>query len=139
MAAICNNAAIAITFTTDGEVFEVRFSEFGSPPRSYVDSADLTFSTSGAAIQSGSSRPNRKQWSIATWGTRDDAFDLDEMYRRWDKDRAAGKAAVLGVTDTTFVKDMANPITAVAVFTATPQFEQRAGNLFLISFGITEI
>ena len=139
MAAICNNAAIGVTLTTDNDLYEVKFSQFGSPPRSYVDGADLTFSVSGAAVQSGNSRPNRMQWSIASWGTREDAFTLDEMYRTWDALRAGGKVAVVGVTDTTFVKDMSVPITATAVFTAPPSFEQRSGDLFLISFGMTEI
>lgn len=136
----CTNAAIGVTFTSvDGDFFEVVLTNFSQPPRQYVGSSDLTFSLAGSAIQSGSSRPNRMTWAIASFGTREDAFTVDEMYRAWDVQRAAGRPSVVGVADQTFVRDPATPITAIAAFTAPPTFEQRSGNLWLISFGLTEI
>lgn len=140
MAATCNNAVISISFTNGiGDYFAVQFDKFGAPPRSYVEQTDLTFSVAGSAVQTGSSRKNRMQWSIATWGTREDAFTVDEMFRSWDTDRATGRASVLLVQDQTFVRDTSNPIVASAVFTSAPTFESRAGDLWLISFGLTEI
>lgn len=140
MAATCNNAAIGISFSNGGgDYFEAVFDKFTQPPRTYVQDSDLNFSVAGAAVVTGSSRPNRRTWAIAAYGTREDAFTIDEMYRAWDLDRSTGRAAVLGITDSTFVRDPSSPISATAVFTAIPEFEQRSGNLWLISFGMTEI
>ena len=141
MAATCNNAAtIGISFSNGGgDYFEAVFDKFTQPPRTYLQNSDLSFSVAGAAVVTGNSRANRRTWAIASYGTREDAFTIDEMYRAWDLDRSTGRAAVLGVTDSTFVRDPSTPISAIAVFTAIPEFEQRSGNLWLISFGMTEI
>jgi len=139
VASCTTNSAIRITFTDGSDYFEATFDQFTSPPRSYIEAGSLTFSTAGSSIQSGNSRAARQTWAIATYGTREEAFTINEMYRAWDTARADGKVAILGVVDQTFVRDPASPVTANAVFTAAPNFEQRAGNLWVISFGMTEV
>jgi len=140
VASPCNNAAIGITFTSiAGEYYEASFHQFTTPPRQYIGGADLTFSLTGSAIQSGNSRPNRMTWAIATYGSREDAYTIDEMYRSWDVQRSTGRPSVLAIADQTFVRNPLEPIIATAAFTAAPTFEQRSGDLFLISFGLTEI
>jgi len=130
--------AIRVTYT-DGRVYSVSFDKFTESPRSYVPIGELSFSVTGSAIQSGQSRPVRKTWAIASYVDSDTAHDLDEMYRLWDIRRASGAVAVLSVTDQTFVRNTNNPIYASAVFTAAPMFDKRDTNLWLASFGMTEV
>ena len=139
MARCANNSAIVITFTDGSDYYEVAFDKFTTPPRTYLAAASLSFSVAGSSVQTGSSRAGRQTWAIATYGTREDAFTIDEMYRAWDAARAAGSAAACGVVDQTFVRDPSVPVTATAVFTAAPTFEERSKNLYLISFGMTEV
>lgn len=137
--ACIRHPAITITFTNGTDLWECAFDEFTAEPRQFVDSVDLTFSVSGAAIQQGNSRINRRTWAIAAFTDKKTGYDLEELFRNWDLARASGQAAVIGVTDQTRVPDPANPITASAVFTAPPTFEPRPGAIQLVSFGLTEV
>lgn len=131
--------AISVSYNDGVNLYGVSFDRFTSTPRSYVSINDLSFSASGSTIQSGSSRAARQTWAIASYVDKDTAHDLDEMYRLWDIGRAGGELAVLGVIDQTFVRDIAAPLTANAVFTATPTFDKRDSNLWLVAFGMTEV
>jgi len=130
---------VTLTFTDGTKYYEASFDKFTSPPRTYLESAGLSFSLAGSSVQQGRTKSSRMTWAIATYGTREDAFTIDEMYRAWDARRATGIVSVLGVTDQTFVRDTSSPVTANAVFTSAPEFEQRAGDLYVISFGLTEV
>jgi len=134
-----NSPTIDIAFTDGVDLYQASFDRFTSPPRTYLGSESLSFSLAGSSIQKGRTRPARKTWAIATYGTREDAFTLDEMYQAWDRKRSRGLASTISISDQTFVRDKNQPITANVVFTSAPEFEQRSGNLYLISFGMTEV
>lgn len=79
-------------------------------------------------------------WSIAGIVDEDTAFDLEDMYKAWDQDRADGYAATISLQDQTFVRNIQAPITATAVFTEAPSIEAHpASGLYFVSFGLTEV
>ncbi|WP_186525302.1 hypothetical protein [Synechococcus sp. SYN20] len=138
--ACIQHPGITVTFTDGTTLYKVQIDKFTAEPRQFVEAGQLTFSTSGTATQSGSSRANRMTWAISAFASVETCFSLDELYRAWDAARASGLTAVVAITDQTRVRDPINsPITASAVFTAPPVFERRSGVTDLLSFGLTEI
>lgn len=137
--ACIRHPAIAISFTDGEGLWECAFDEFTGEPRQFVDNLDLSFSISGAAIQQGNSRLNRRTWAIAAFTDKKTGYDLEELFRAWDTARATGIAAVVGITDQTRIADPTKPITASTVFTAPPVFDPRPGAIQLVSFGLTEV
>jgi len=140
VAGCITSPAIKVSYS-DGQTIalEVSFDKFTQTPRSYVSINDLTFSVAGTAIQSGNSRAVRNTWAIATYVDAETAHTIDDIYKAWDVARSDGKVAVVGVVDQTFVRDITRPIETSAVFTASPTFDKRDGNLWLAAFGLTEI
>lgn len=138
--ACTQHPGITVTFTDGTTLYKVQVDKFTAEPRSYVEVAQLTFSVSGTATQSGSSRAQRRTWAISAFANKETCFALDEMYRAWDLARSSGQTAVVAITDQTRVRDPINaPITATAVFTAAPIFDPRPGAMDILSFGLTEI
>lgn len=128
----------------DGEkLHEVRFDVFSSGtdrPRAYVENSTLTFSTSGAALQSGYTRAHRYIWAVDALADPEQAFDLEDMYRAWDLHRSMGEAAVIAITDEIMVRDVNDPVVANAVFTTAPRLGAGSNTgLLNLSFGLTEV
>lgn len=127
----------------DGKLHEVRFDVFQSGvdrPRAYVENSVLTFSVSGAALQSGYTRAHRYIWAVDALATTDQAYDLEDMFKAWDLDRAKGEAAVIAITDEIMVRDVSDPIVTNCVFTTSPKLGVGSGTgLLNLSFGLTEV
>lgn len=117
-----------------------RFNGAGAQ-RSYVDTATLQFSTTGAAIQSGNSRNVRRLWTVATLTDKQTAHDLLDLYEAWDAARATGAVAVVALSDEITARDPAVPITASTVFTDPVNMERAANGspLYRVSFGLSEV
>ena len=75
------------------------------------------------------------QWAVSTVMPKSDAEEFDSMFRAWDLDRAAGKAAAVGVTDETF----GATVTTSAVFATMPTVVRYGPRMCLVSFGLTEV
>lgn len=117
-----------------------RFNGSGAQ-RSYVDTASLNFSTTGAAIQSGNSRGVRRLWTISTLADKQTAYDLQDLYEAWDAARASGAVSVVALSDEITARDPAQPVIATTVFT-DPVALELAGNgspLYRVSFGLSEV
>ena len=134
---------IALSFNDGEKLHEVRFDVFSSGtdrPRAYVETSTLSFSTSGAALQSGYTRAVRYIWAVSALATSDQSFDLEEMYQAWDIHRAAGEAAVIAITDEIMVRDVSDPIVSNCVFTTPPKIGGATSmGLINLSFGLTEV
>tara|TARA_B100000902_G_scaffold353442_1_gene364879 strand:+ start:457 stop:852 length:396 start_codon:yes stop_codon:yes gene_type:complete len=110
----------------------------GGAQRTYVDTATLNFSTTGTAIQSGSSRAARRLWAVDLLLNKADAFELQDLYEDWDTARAGGSAAIISLTDQITGR---NSFTANTVFTEAVNIEL-VGNgapLYRVSFSLTEV
>ena len=129
--------SLSISYTSAaGTTYTVVASRFsgGDLPRSYLQQAKLDFTAQGAAIVGGPVRRQRMVWATTAFMTAAEAATLDDLFLAWDADRAAGRAAVVSVTDGT---GPGSSITASALFTTAPGFSQ-AGPEWLASFGLTE-
>ncbi|MFZ9995644.1 MAG: hypothetical protein ACO3GU_02270 [Pelagibacteraceae bacterium] len=117
-----------------------RFNGSGAQ-RSYVDTASLNFSSTGAAVQSGNTRGVRRLWTVSTLADKQTAYDLQDLYEAWDQARATGAVAVVAISDEITARDPSQPLTATAVFTEAVSLEL-AGNgspLYRVSFGLSEV
>jgi hypothetical protein len=130
---------IGISYTPSGgtPVYNFIFSEFLNQelPRTYIDSATFDFSAGGAAIISGSANAQKRIWAIGSPLPKAEAESFDAMFRAWDNDRAAGLAAAVGITDTTF----GATVDTSAVFSTAPTYSRFGPYYMLVSFGLTEV
>lgn len=110
-----------------------------SLPRSYIEAGTLTFSAAGSAVQSGSSRKSRRVWAIAAIVPTEVAMDLDDLYQAWDQRRADGYPSVVALTDSTLVRDQAQPIQATATFTNPVQITPVNATSCRVSCALTEV
>ena len=134
---------MASGFTLSYGSYSVRLERFtgGGLQRTYVDTATLNFSTTGTAIISGSTRAARKLWNVSVLVSKDDAYDIQDLYEAWDTARASGASAVVGVSDEVSAKLATSPVTANTVFTE-PVTLEAAGNdspNYRVSFGLSEV
>jgi hypothetical protein len=128
--------ALTLSFST----YNVRLEKFsgGGAQRTYVDTATLNFSSTGTAVQSGSSRAARRLWTVSLLVNKTEAFELQDLYEDWDTLRASGGSAIIAVTDEITGR---NSFTANTVFTEPVNIEL-VGNgapLYRVSFGLTEV
>lgn len=134
-------AAPGITLTFGAQTLRLeRFNGAGAQ-RSYIDTASIQFSVTGSAVQSGSTRPTRKLWTISTVLEKDDAYDILDLYEAWDTERATGAVAVLTLVDEITTRNPGAPITASVVF-SDPANIELIGNgspLYRVSFGLSEV
>lgn len=134
-------AAPGITLTFGAQTLRLeRFNGAGAQ-RSYVDTASISFSVTGSAVQSGNTRPNRRLWTISTVLEKDDAYDILDLYEAWDTQRATGAVAVVALVDEITTRDPATPITTSVVFSEAANIEL-IGNgspLYRVSFGLSEV
>ncbi len=128
---------ISYTPSSGTPVYNFVLDNFGGNelPRSYQQSAEFSQSANGASILTGPAFRQKYQWVISTVMPKSDAEEFDAMFRAWDLDRAAGKAAACGVTDTTF----GSTVTTSAVFATMPSAVRYGPRMYLVSFGLTEI
>ena len=109
-------------------------------PRQVMDGSDVSFGAAGTQLISGSSRPQRLIWTISTMVRKADGWEMADLFRAWDTDRAAGMAAVIAVKDATNIRPGSDPIETNAVFSANPVFAPGTGSDFTwIDFGLTEV
>lgn len=109
-------------------------------PRTFVEAATVNFSVAGAQVQSGVTRPARYVWAISAVIDAAVAFDLQDLYKDWDTQRATGAVAVVTVTDSTFKRKSDPAIVCKAVFTAAPVFAPRnASGLIWADLALIEV
>lgn len=130
---------IGISYTPSGgtPVYNFLFKEFLNQelPRTYINSASFDFSAGGAAIISGSANVQKRIWAISSPIPKAEAATFDAMFQAWDADRAAGLAAAVGITDTTF----GATVDTSAVFSTAPTYAKFGPYYMIVSFGLTEV
>lgn len=132
-------SSIVLSYTrqSDSAVTTVTIKDFSGNdlPRSYVNQAAFSFSSKGTSLITGPAYKEKRIWAISAYLTKNDALLLDTLFTRWDTDRAAGYAAVVAVTDSTF----GSTINANAVITTPPTFNRAGPKFVVISIGLTEV
>jgi hypothetical protein len=108
-------------------------------PRSYLNGSDLAFSNPGSAVQSGSTRAARLIWSVAGYVNKATALDLMDLFAAWDVKRATGAVSVVRITDETFLRVGAPPITSMGIFTTPVKVTRTHEDSYLVSYGVTEV
>lgn len=117
--------------------FQVEFLEFlgEDVPRSFVGTASFSTSANGASVLGGAPSADKHIWAISSPLTQPDTQALYDMYKAWDKDRAAGYPVGCTVRDETFMEVLEVP----AVFSTPPSFARLGGYGYQVDFGMTEI
>jgi hypothetical protein len=107
----------------------------GEVARAYEQSAQFERGVSGQQLITG--QPSRQKfiWAISGLLSEDQAKDLDDMFKAWDADRAAGLAAAVGITDETLF----NSLTTSAIFSTPPSYIRTGPLNFTVSFGLAEV
>lgn len=119
----------------------VSFDKFSGEdlPRSFVTQASLEFSALGVAYAQGSTKKQKRIWSIAAYGDIAQWNDLLSIFDAWEEVRTTGSnLAVVRLDDTL----LGSEITVEGYFTDPPALSKLSpGNnqLFLITFAITEV
>jgi len=130
---------IGVSYTPSGgsPVYSFLFKESlgAEVPRTYASTATFEFSASGSAVTSGPSQRQRYIWAISSPMENDQAIAFDQMFRKWDEDRAKGLAAAVGITDQTF----GSTVDTSAVFSTPPTYSKFGPHHKLVSFGLTEV
>lgn len=130
--------AIAYTQQTGGSAsWNIVFEDFTSPelPRQYENSAGFGRSSTGALIQSGPRYTQKYVWIVDCILDKENAQDLNQLYRAWDEDRATGKSVAVGITDATF----GDSLSSQATFTSAPSFTYASPRKTIVSFGLTQV
>ena len=107
----------------------------GVLPRTYLGAYEFSLSATGSNILGGPAYNDKYQWVISTKVSRQEAETFDAMYRAWDADRAAGRAAAVGVTDETF----GTTVNTTAIFVTPPSYTRLSPQTYVVSFGMQEI
>lgn len=137
-----HHPGITVSFSDGATLHSVRFDQFtGDFPRSFADTASLSFSATGALSQTGMTRQARRMWAVGANCSEATTYALEELYLAYDAVRATGATAVVAITDETRVADINTPITANAVFTAAPAISggRNGSPLWTVSFALTEV
>ena len=110
----------------------------GELPRSFVSTAELSLSTTGAQVYSGAPYVSKYIWAINTVCNEARAEELMNMFRDFDAQRALGLLPQIDITDTTFGAQL----NAVGVFTTAPGVSRWGGassRTYSVAFGITQV
>lgn len=132
-------ASIILSYTrqSDSTVYTVTIDEFTDKtlPRSYVSQTQFSFSGKGTSLISGPAYQEKRIWAVSAYLTKQEAIVLDTLYREWDNDRAAGYAAALSVTDSTF----GTTLVTQAVVSTPPTFTKVGVTHMICTIGVTEV
>lgn len=129
------------TFSVNFESTTVVFDKFSGEdlPRSFLEQATLEFSALGVAYSTGSTKRQKRIWSIAAYASQAEWQSLLDIFTGWDNLRASGSnLARVNIVDSL----LGSTITAEGFFTSPPSISKIApGNntLFLVTFAITEV
>lgn len=131
-------SSVAISYTSqESVVYNIIFTDFtdGSLPRSYVGQTDFSFGTKGSSIVTGPAYQEKRIWAVSSIVPTAIAIELDALYRDWDKDRAAGYSAAIGLSDSTF----GDTVDTNVIFSTAPTLSKTGPHHFTVSFGLTEV
>jgi len=129
--------SIGIAYSGSGTSYNIILENFTDRaiPRAYESQANFARTASGTTSLSGSGSSQKRIWAISCLVTRQEAETLDEMFRAWDDDRAAGKAAACGLADNCF----GAPVSANVLFTTPPSYVYASPSLIQVDFAVTEV
>ncbi len=129
--------SIGIAYSGSGASYNIVFTDFTdrSIPRTYESQANFARTASGTTSLAGSGSSQKRIWAISCLVTRQEAETLDEMFRAWDADRAAGKAAACGLVDDCF----GAPVSTNVLFTTPPSFVYASPSLIQVDLAVTEV
>ena len=130
--------SLSLAYTElSGQTYEFVLTEFTANelPRAYVPSGGFEVAVTGAAVLAGQPFRNRYIWAVSAILTKEDAEGIDNMFRKWDADRATGAVVALGVDDRTF----GDQILTSALFSTPPSYERLGPTNFIVTFGLTEV
>jgi hypothetical protein len=126
----------------------VSFTKFSGDdlPGSVLGQANLEFSQIGLGYATGPARTQRKIWAVATYATSAEIVTLNTIFTAWDTDRSTSlNTAVVNVVDNLLSQATGNSsiptVTTTAFFTTAPSVSLvgRSNEIFLLSFGLTEV
>lgn len=126
----------------------VSFTKFSGDdlPGSVLGQANLEFSQIGLGYATGPARTQRKIWAVATYATSAEIVTLNTIFTAWDTDRSTSlNTAVVNVVDDLLSQATGNSsiptVTTTAFFTTAPSVSLvgRSNEIFLLSFGLTEV
>jgi len=129
---------IGLSYTASGgTVYNFILDNFGGSdlPRSYTSTASYSQSANGTTVLEGPATRQKYQWAISSVMDSSRAPALDEMFRAWDTDRAAGLPVACGITDNTFGAE----VSAAVVFVTPPSYDYMGPGYTLASFGLQEV
>lgn len=129
---------IGISYTAEaGQVYNIVFDNFGDSamPRTYSGAVDFSLSANGTSILSGPVYRQKYQWVISTIMSKNDALNVDQLFRSWDTDRSQGLSAACGLSDTTWGPQVDTSV----VFVTPPSFTRLSPILTLVSLGLSEV
>lgn len=120
--------------------YDFSFAEFtgGDLPRTFLSTANLTRSATGAQVYGGAPYTAKYLWTIDTVVTKERGYSVMQMFAAFDASRSVGELPVIAVTDTTCGPELA----ANAVFTTPPSMSRFGGassNLYALAFAITQV
>ena len=129
-------ASIRLVYDT----YDVDLTDFvdGALPRTFVATAALTRSATGAQVLSGTPYATKYIWAINAIVTKEVALQLMDMFAAWDAERATGTRPSVTLTDTTFGATISGP----AVITTAPTVQRWGGassRLYSVALGLTQI
>lgn len=129
------------TFSVNFESTTVTFDKFSGEdlPRTFLEQATLEFSALGVAYSTGSTKRQKRIWSIAAYASQSQWQSLLTIFNAWDLERASGSnLATVNIVDSL----LGSTISVQGFFTSPPSISKLApGNntLFLVTFAITEV
>lgn len=120
--------------------YDFTFTDFtgGDLPRTFVSTSNLTRSATGAQVYGGAPYTAKYLWTIDTVVTKEEGYNVMQMYIGFDASRSLGELPIIIVTDTTCGPELV----ANAVFTTPPsltKFGGAASKLYAVTFGVTQV
>ena len=130
-------ASIGLAYSSGADSYNIvldGFTEQGIP-RSYSGESGYETGIPGTTMLAGVAYKQKRIWTISAVTNKTVALEIDEMFRKWDEDRASGTAASIGLLDQTFGPD----VSATVVFTTAPVYNYTSETFVVVSFGLTEV
>ncbi len=130
-------ASIGLAYSSGVDSYNIvldGFTEQGMP-RGYEGDSGYEAGIAGSTMLSGIAYKQKRIWTISAVTNKATALKIDEMFRKWDEDRASGTAASIGLLDQTFGAD----VNATVVFTTAPAYNYTSETFMVVSFGLTEV
>lgn len=103
--------------------------------RTYDASVEFERGISGQQVIGGRSGRQKFIWAISAVMSKEEAEELDNLFRDWDADRGTGIGAAVGITDNTCF----GSVSASAVFSTPPSFIRYGPHSYSVAFGLTEV